>query len=81
MIDDIYRGLGQEQNSFLSIQSPFYDQTLKGYDYNPEKAKELLLEAGFKYNSDNLSNSSMALSLVPPLPNNLSHNVSGIAGN
>ncbi|MDJ0552770.1 MAG: ABC transporter substrate-binding protein, partial [Microcystis sp. M49637_WE12] len=54
MIDDIYRGLGQEQNSFLSIQSPFYDQTLKGYDYNPEKAKELLLEAGFKYNSDNL---------------------------
>ncbi len=54
MIDDIYRGLGQEQNSFLSIQSPFYDKTLKGYDYNPEKAKELLLEAGFKYNSDNL---------------------------
>jgi peptide/nickel transport system substrate-binding protein len=46
--------LGQEQNSFISIQSPFYDQTLKGYDYNPEKAKELLLEAGFKYNSDNL---------------------------
>lgn len=54
MIDDIYRGLGQEQNSFLSIQSPFYDKTLKGYDYNPEKAKELLLEAGFKYNSDSL---------------------------
>ncbi|MFN7554057.1 ABC transporter substrate-binding protein, partial [Microcystis sp.] len=54
MIDDIYRGLGQEQNSFISIQSPFYDKTLKGYDYNPEKAKELLLEAGFKYNSDNL---------------------------
>lgn len=54
MIDDIYRGLGQEQNSFLSIQSPFYDKNLKGYNYNPEKAKELLLEAGFKYNSDNL---------------------------
>ena len=51
MIDDIYRALGQEQNSFLSIQSPFYDKTLKGYDYNPEKAKELLLEAGFKYNN------------------------------
>jgi peptide/nickel transport system substrate-binding protein len=54
MIDDIYRGLGQEQNSFISIQSPFYDKNLKGYDYNPDKAKELLLQAGFKYNADNL---------------------------
>ncbi|GFE70652.1 ABC transporter substrate-binding protein [Chroococcus sp. FPU101] len=53
MINNIYRGLGEEQNSFMSIQSPFYDRTLKGYEYNPQKAKELLLEAGFKYNSNN----------------------------
>lgn len=53
MINNIYRGLGEAQNSFMSIQSPFYDKSLKGYDYNPQKAKELLLEAGFKYNENN----------------------------
>ncbi|WP_332863218.1 ABC transporter substrate-binding protein [Pannus brasiliensis] len=54
MIDNIYRGLGQEQNSFMSIQSPYYDKNLKGYQYDPERAKQLLLEAGFKYNGQNL---------------------------
>jgi peptide/nickel transport system substrate-binding protein len=53
MINNIYRGLGEKQNSFMSMQSPYYDKTLQGYKYNPEKAKALLLEAGFKYNSDN----------------------------
>jgi peptide/nickel transport system substrate-binding protein len=53
MINNIYRGLGEAQNSFISMQSPFYDKSLKGYEYNPEKAKALLLEAGFKYNADN----------------------------
>jgi peptide/nickel transport system substrate-binding protein len=50
MVKNIYRGLGQPQQSFISVQSPFYDPDLKGYDYNPEKAKQLLREAGFKYN-------------------------------
>ena len=50
MVTNIYRGLGVPQNSFIAVQSPFYDETLKGYEYNPEKAKQLLKEAGFKYN-------------------------------
>ncbi|MEL6495100.1 MAG: ABC transporter substrate-binding protein [Cyanobacteria bacterium J06623_7] len=50
MVKNIYRGLGQPQNSFVAVQSPFYDETLPGYEYNPEKAKELLIEAGFTYN-------------------------------
>lgn len=54
MIDNIYRGLGEEQNSFMSIQSPYYDKDLKGYKYNPEKARQLLKEAGFKFNDQNL---------------------------
>jgi peptide/nickel transport system substrate-binding protein len=49
MINNIFRGLGEAQNSFVSVQSPYYDQSLKGYDYNPEKAKELLLKEGFYY--------------------------------
>ncbi len=53
MINNIYRGLGQPQNTQMSVQSPYYDPTIKGYDYNPQKAKKLLLEAGFKYNNQN----------------------------
>ncbi len=55
MSNNIYRGLGEPQNSPISVQSPYYlspEKGLKAYDYNPEKAKELLLGAGFKYNSD-----------------------------
>jgi peptide/nickel transport system substrate-binding protein len=54
MITNIYRGLADIQNSTIPVQSPYYlspQQGLKVYDYNPEKAKQLLLGAGFKYNS------------------------------
>jgi len=53
MINNIFRGLGELQNSPLSVQSPYYfspEQGLKVYDFNLEKAKQLLLGAGFKYN-------------------------------
>jgi peptide/nickel transport system substrate-binding protein len=52
MITNIYRGLGAPQDSPISVSSPYYlsrEQGLPFYDYNPKKAKELLLEAGFKY--------------------------------
>ena len=51
IINNIYRGLGKPQNSPISIQSPYYDGSLPGYEYNLEKAKSLLKEAGFSYNS------------------------------
>ena len=54
MLNNIYRGLGEEQNSPIYKQSPYYlspEQGLKVYDYNPQKAKELLQKAGFKYNT------------------------------
>lgn len=53
MINNIYRGLGQTQNSPISVQSSFYYQALKGYEYSPEQAKQLLLKEGFKYNQKN----------------------------
>jgi peptide/nickel transport system substrate-binding protein len=52
MINNIYRGLGEEQNSPISVQSPFYDPTIIGYEYNPELAKKLLLQEGFTYNEE-----------------------------
>ncbi|AFZ04033.1 ABC transporter substrate-binding protein [Calothrix sp. PCC 6303] len=51
-----FRGLGVFQNSFVYERSPFYltpEKGLKVYDYNPQKSKEILTKAGFKYNSQN----------------------------
>jgi peptide/nickel transport system substrate-binding protein len=56
MLNNVFRGIGTLQNSPIDIQSPYYfppEKGLKSYDYNPEKAKKLLLEAGFKYDSRN----------------------------
>ncbi|MGH7998710.1 MAG: ABC transporter substrate-binding protein, partial [Brasilonema sp.] len=55
MNKSIFHGLGELQNSPISVQSPYYlspKEGLKVYEYNPAKAKELLLEAGFKYNDN-----------------------------
>lgn len=49
MVNNIYRGLGVPQNSSVSIQSPFFYEGIKGYDYNLEKARSLLKAAGFYY--------------------------------
>ncbi|AFZ36827.1 extracellular solute-binding protein family 5 [Stanieria cyanosphaera PCC 7437] len=51
MVNNIYRGLGEPQTSPISVQSPYYYQGLQGYTYNPDKAKQLLQEAGFQYNN------------------------------
>ena len=53
MINNIFRGLGDFQDSPLSVQSPFFfkpEQGLRVYQYDPNKSKELLQNAGFKYN-------------------------------
>ena len=55
MTDNIYRGLGAPLHSPIPAQSPFYlspEQGLKTYSYDRQKSKELLLSAGFKYNSN-----------------------------
>ena len=52
MINNLYRGLGREQNSPISVQSPYYDEDVKSYGYDLEKAKELLFSAGFQYNEE-----------------------------
>ena len=51
MINNIFCGLGTLQNSPISVQSPYYDESLVGYDYDIEKAKALFKEAGFTYNA------------------------------
>ena len=55
MTNNIYRGLGAPLHSPIPAQSPFYlspEEGLKTYSYDLQKSKDLLLSAGFKYNSE-----------------------------
>lgn len=55
MRNNIYRGLGELLHSPIPVQSPFYlspKDGLKVYNYDPQKAKKLLLSAGFKYKNN-----------------------------
>ncbi len=55
MRNTIFQGLGEIQNSPIAASNPYYlspEQGLKVYDYNPEKAKEILKNEGFKFNGD-----------------------------
>ena len=52
MITNLSRGLSQNQDSPISIPSPYFlspEKGLKVYDYQPEKSKEILLKAGYRY--------------------------------
>lgn len=54
ILNNVFRGIGDIQDSPISLQSPYLltaKDGLKTYDYNPSKAKEILVQAGFQYNS------------------------------
>lgn len=56
MVANLYIGLGVKQNSPISIPSPYFlseKEGLKSYDYDPEKAKQMLTEAGYRYDANN----------------------------
>lgn len=53
MLNNAFRGVGMIQDSPIFPQSPYYlspEQGLKTYEYNQDKARKLLINAGFKYN-------------------------------
>ena len=62
MLNNLYKGLGEFQNSQIAPQSPYYleegvpiagyPQGLPVYDYDLEEARRLLTEAGFQYQGD-----------------------------
>ncbi|MEH1920958.1 ABC transporter substrate-binding protein [Nostoc sp.] len=51
ILNNIYKGLGKLQNSPIAVQSKYYFPVQTVYNYNLQKAKELLIKAGFKYNN------------------------------
>lgn len=48
LIKNVVRGFAIPTNSPVYFGRPEYDSTLNRYDYSPEKAKQLLAEAGWK---------------------------------
>ncbi|WP_193197371.1 ABC transporter substrate-binding protein [Nostoc sp. MG11] len=54
MLTNLFGGVGELQNSPIAVQSPYYLSPKAGlpiYDHNPQKAKALLVKAGFRYNN------------------------------
>ena len=47
LVDQLLKGHGEVVDGFLSSASPFYDDSVQPIEYDPEKAKELLEEAGW----------------------------------
>lgn len=47
ILEQLMKGHGEVVDGFLSSAGPFYDETITPIPYDPEKAKELLKEAGW----------------------------------
>ena len=47
LVDQLLKGHGEVVDGFLSSASPFFDASVEPMEYNPEKAKENLAEAGW----------------------------------
>lgn len=55
MLNNIFKGLGELQNSQIPPQSPYFAESgLPVYDFNIDKAKKLLESAGFEYRGNQL---------------------------
>ncbi len=55
MLNNIFKGLGELQDSQIAPQSPYYAESgLPVYEFNPEQARELLESAGFEYRGNQL---------------------------
>ncbi|GAB4216318.1 MAG: ABC transporter substrate-binding protein [Synechococcales cyanobacterium] len=56
MVNSVLRGLGEIQHSPISPSSPFHlspQQGLPIYNYDPARARQVLQDAGYRYDSDN----------------------------
>lgn len=50
IVNQLMKGIGEIQNGPYAQSHPYYDKDILKYSYNPEKAKQLLKEAGWDSN-------------------------------
>ena len=58
IVRDIFSGYAAPLSTFLPPASPYFEKDVEKYPYDPEKARTILAENGWKWNSDDI--------LVPP---------------
>lgn len=88
MLNNLFKGLGEFQNSQIAPQSPYfldegvpvegYPDGLPVYDYDLEQARNLLLEAGFEYRGEQLYDADgnrVQFTLTTNVGNNLRESV------
>lgn len=51
IVKELFPQLGATTETFVPAGFPEYNDSLKTYEYNPEKAKQLLNEAGYDFNN------------------------------
>lgn len=47
LVDELLKGHGEVTEGFVTSASPYFDESIEATPYDPEKAKELLQEAGW----------------------------------
>jgi len=50
LIDVVYQGLAEKTSTVVPPASPWYNSDVPMYEHDLEKARELLMESGFRYN-------------------------------
>ncbi len=54
IIDSLYYGLPRQTETYMPMQSYYYNPSLPKHEYNPDKAKQLLDQAGWKPGPDGI---------------------------
>lgn len=68
ILDELQGGLAFRAKSPIHPGSPFYDDSIEGYEFDPVKAGELLDAAGFPADGDGNRGISLTMDYIPGVP-------------
>lgn len=68
IVNTLHSGLPFRAKSPIHPGSPFYDDSIEGYDFDPAKSAELLDAAGFPADGDGNRGISLTMDFIPGVP-------------